>query len=467
MSSTYSCNKYHNDILYNYIYDGWDKLLKSYSRQVNKVGKERCIEQPLCEQTKYKLEFLGSARKLIVYNLFQCAKSKLKLNKKDISYRAFGSTNITSDYDLTVIGEKSPEIAEAMFNTFIKLFQADIVWAMDTNIYIGGYFTNYKSNKTLDSKIIIFDEKYKTQELFTLSPITISAKITMLTFALLKLFEAKLITSDFIFNGITYNHIRDLHKSLFGELQQEIFSNNNLETHYKDHNTTASKYRLMFKYGRELYKDYIYSKKSVDEKKMFELLCKTNYYAIDSYYTHGAINCVVLEVQGNKRFKKHNSYLKNLPAIDYVCAVIENIGDIIHNIKKENKDANKKAILLKYSKNIYRIYYAMSKLQQLDIINSSTNFAELTSRIKTHVLAFRNDSIHNKNITWNVLHYNNSDTVIEIIMKIVNNILPIIFTISLKDISTTTLKQKPNVKNYTRRKKNSKKHIRKYTVSKR
>tara|TARA_Y100001958_G_C21231415_1_gene557196 strand:- start:641 stop:2044 length:1404 start_codon:yes stop_codon:yes gene_type:complete len=442
MSSIYTCNKYQKDILNDYIYYGWGKLLKAYSTQINKIGKERCIEVPLCEQTKSKLELLGSARKLIIHDLFQCAQSKLKLTKKEISYRAFGSTNITSDYDLTIIGEKSPEIAEIIFTTFIKLFNVNTVWAIDTNIYIGGYFTNYKSNKTLDSKIIIYDKQARQQELFTLSPTTISAQVIMLKFALLKLFEAKLITSGFFFNGIEYNHIRDLHESLVGNLQQEMLSYSKPLSHSNEHNDIVGKYRLMFRYGRELYKNYIYDKYTVDETKMFELLCKTNYYAIDSYYTHGAINCVVFEIQGNKQFKKNKGYLKNLPAIDYLCTVIENIGDLTNNIQKENTHANKKGLLLKYSKYIYRIYYAMAKLQKLNKIHSSTNFTVLTSRIKKHVLAFRNDSINNKNISWSLLQYKDAVPIKQIISQIVNDILPVIFKISLNNMALTYSKKK-------------------------
>lgn len=442
MTSKYTCNKYKKNILYDYIYFGWSKLLKEYSTQITKVGKERCIEVPLCEQTKSKLEFLGSARKLIVHDLFQCAQSKLTLTKKEISYRAFGSTNITSDYDLTIIGEKSPEIAEMMFNAFIKLFHVNTVWAMDTNIYIGGYFANYKSNKTLASKIVIYDKKDNQNELFTLSPTTISAQVIMLKYALLKLFEAKLITKTFFFNGIDYNHLHDLHESLTGMLHKEMLTHMPSRSYSKQHDDIVRKYRLMFRYGRELYKKYIYERYTVDETNLFEILCKTNYYAIDSYYTHGAINCVVFEIQGNKQFKKNKHCLKKLPTIDYLCTVIENIGDLEKNIQKEKKHANKKGLLLKYSKYIYRVYYAMGKLQKLHVIQCSTDYTLLTSRIKKHVLAFRNDSINNKNIIWELLQYKDSLTITQIISQIVNEILPVIFKVSLNDVVLTSAKQR-------------------------
>ena len=442
MSLAYTCNKYNTDILHHYIYYGWDKLLKEYSKHINKIGKERCIDVPLCEQSKTGLEFLGSARKLIIHDLFQCAQSKLKLTNKDSSYRAFGSTNITSDYDLTILGENSPEIAEMMFHSFIKLFHVNTVWAMDTNIYIGGYFTNYKSNKTLASKIMLYDSITTKKELFTLSPTTIPAQLIMLNYALLKLYEVKLITSEFFFNGISYTHIRELHESLTSALEREILTYTQPLAYSKHHNDIVSKYQLMFRYGRELYRNYIYENNTIDELKMFELLCKTNYYAIDSYYTHGAINCVVFEIQGNKQFQKNKRCLKNLPAIDYLCTVIENIGDLTNNIQKENIRANKKGLLLKYSKYIYRIYYAMAKLQKLRVIQSSTDFTLLTTRIKKHVLAHRNDSIHNKNIQWGLLQYKDTRTIKQIVSQIVNDILPIIFHISLNNTTRASYKKR-------------------------
>ena len=50
-----STNTYNKDILYHYVYYGWDKLLKEYSNQLTKIGKERCSDVPLCEQTKDRL----------------------------------------------------------------------------------------------------------------------------------------------------------------------------------------------------------------------------------------------------------------------------------------------------------------------------------------------------------------------------------------------------------------------------
>ena len=56
------------------------------------------------------LEMLGSIRKFTVDKLFKC--------QNDIVnnvYKAFGSTNVTSDYDLTLIGAKAPQILWKMF----------------------------------------------------------------------------------------------------------------------------------------------------------------------------------------------------------------------------------------------------------------------------------------------------------------------------------------------------------------
>lgn len=87
-------------------------------------------------------------------------------------------------------------------------------------------------------------------------------------------------------------------------LHKEMLTHMPSRSYSKQHDDIVRKYRLMFRYGRELYKKYIYERYTVDETNLFEILCKTNYYAIDSYYTHGAINCVVFEIQGNKQFKK-------------------------------------------------------------------------------------------------------------------------------------------------------------------
>ena len=43
---------------------------------------------------------------------------KLGLTPEDITYTAFGSTELTSDYDLTILGRKAPQIVKAMFDMF-------------------------------------------------------------------------------------------------------------------------------------------------------------------------------------------------------------------------------------------------------------------------------------------------------------------------------------------------------------
>ena len=57
--------------------------------------------------------------------------------------------------------------------------------------------------------------------------------------------------------------------------------------------------------------------------------------------------------------------------IEYICSIIENLGDFLNNIDAERKRSKKKKrsyILLKYSKQIYRVYYSLGLLLKDDAI---------------------------------------------------------------------------------------------------
>lgn len=59
----------------------------------------------------------------------------------------------------------------------------------------------------------------------------------------------------------------------------------------------------MFEYADKLF-SYLYSSTEKNLDLIFELVCKTQYYSIESYYTPSTVYIIVLSMQGKFNFKK-------------------------------------------------------------------------------------------------------------------------------------------------------------------
>ena len=93
------------DLLQEYLNEGWEAITDNYK---GKTGKEiintdeikgQYFDKLTSLQKKLALEVLGSIRKYLVEAMFKC------LGKTGKNYYiAVGSNNITSDYDVSIIG---------------------------------------------------------------------------------------------------------------------------------------------------------------------------------------------------------------------------------------------------------------------------------------------------------------------------------------------------------------------------
>ena len=109
------------------------------------VGTEGKEEIDGKNRIKFVLERLGQFRKMVVQDLFNLAcrnkANELERNVKEFTQQhsmvIAGSTNLTSDYDVTVNGPYCSDIIELMFNKFYDMFGVTINDSFDTNLYPG------------------------------------------------------------------------------------------------------------------------------------------------------------------------------------------------------------------------------------------------------------------------------------------------------------------------------------------
>lgn len=94
------------------------------------------------------------------------------------------------------------------------------------------------------------------------------------------------------------------------------------------------------------------------EGDIHKLLCRNMYFSLEAAYTNGTVNVVVHEMQARVANL-------NLEKADYVCSMIENYGELIKHISSaSSKDPAQD--VLKYSKYLYRIVYAATKLHDTE-----------------------------------------------------------------------------------------------------
>ena len=154
---------------------------------------------------------------------------------------------------------------------------------------------------------------------------------------------------------------------------------------------------------------------------LFDLMCMTQYYSIEGYYTPCTVNVVVIEMQKGTDL--------NLDKFNYLLAIIENIGDFNIHVKHEINtvdDIIKKKALLNLSKYIYRIYYSLHKLDE-----KNTALSKKLNNIKNDIVSHRSSGNINK-VNFNLINcYNNKHSLKDIInnfndyiMNIIDILLP-------------------------------------------
>jgi hypothetical protein len=280
-----------------------------------------------------------------------------------------------------------PWIRQAHLDTAYDRFRRFAVTVTDFK-YEKGCFRDaisqlYKTQKNIAK----LDNKYSI-----IQPYTKEEKDISIEFAFLKLLHP-FVTKDLPKITFYINKVKNINKEL-KILYNEHFNLIDNKKYSKCTRDIITRTNLNYIYSKKYYHMLYKNSKPID---LIKNVCIAQYFSIDGYYTPSAFNVIVLELQGKKKIK--------LKKIDYICSVIENLGNFIHNIDDELKLKNihTKQILLKYSKYIYRIYYSLAK--------ASTNkkFIKKTEQIRKQIIPHRKDLINIGNLNFKLLDYNHKN----------------------------------------------------------
>lgn len=368
-----------NTIITKYLKLGWAKLISIFVSN-KRFCKEKFIYKNIDHELLYLLNVI---RKYLITKIFNSCKYN---NNKILVY---GSDNLTSDYDLIIIGEKAYKCMFKMFLIFLQIYKNTLFYSLDVNLYVIGIYHNIllKNDNTY-----LYDEKEK---LFTFILKSNEDIKQSLYHSFIKIIDIKFETNNNKFNEYINeaNKLKNIYELKINNQLKKLSKNKKFNHFNSQTKNIIAKYYLYYNQTK-LINNIIYNNKKIqNNKNLFNILSEGFYYSIESYYTQSAINIIVLEIQNNINI----DFDKN----EYLITIIENIGDF-NNHFIINKDYSITYNLIKYSKYIYRICYCLMRL------TNKEKYIKLTNNIKNNILPLRNKKENEiLNINLADLLYNN------------------------------------------------------------
>jgi hypothetical protein len=324
-----------------YMEEGWESLAKKlHATSLGKVGKEKSA---IGHVNVKLMRMLGSVREYYVDLLFRCANTD-----PTTFYKALGSTNVLSDYDLSIAGKDSAKVTWKMFIQFLKKYKSTLPYVFDTNLYpIGFVGTNGLKN-------LFYTEKINEEISRVVCRSSTDWKVCV-NYAFIKLLLPSIST-------FVKQNERNLDKRFITQFQtslkldetlqkrkQKLDVRKKVKRRYNEAtNEIIKRYYLTCVYAQKC-SNVLYHDQSLDS--FITNYCTASYYSIEAYYTPSSMNVVVLQMQG--KF----SNLKFQP-LDYFITACENLGDWLKHLYKGVNVIN----FVKASKYLARICYAMKHI---------------------------------------------------------------------------------------------------------
>lgn len=382
-----SCPITFDQLIREHLEFGWQRLKQTFKSD-RRIAKARVLRPGDRAVLSLRMvELLTAARTFLVEYLFQCYN-----RNRFTTYTAFGSTALFSDYDITLLGENAPELMLQMFYRFVEHYGNTLASAFDTNLYCTGYFSSRNSRSIPESRRI-------ANGLLILQPVTPLQEWQCLSFAALKLplstnraFQARFpLVYRLMVDGRSFQTSTEAQLArveLPVAFQRYSRETQALIRRYTMYARTAKRlYQMLYRSGRS---------ESYFADELFVLACRSNYYAIEAYYTPCTVNVVVLESQAKQKLP--------LRPIEYVCAAIENVGEwVTHHTKfKNEKNVPHEMVMLSLCKYLFRMYSALGHVPG----KHAPACRKLAYAIEHRILVFKAETQpHYADIPFDVIGY--------------------------------------------------------------
>ena len=294
------------------------------------------------------LLFVRSLSRVYIDAHVSAHRSIYGLTPDDFQIVAPGSITLTSDYDVTLMGPKAYKCCQQIINTFTSYGSGHLPEITDSNIYIGpaGILFPDKTTHFLPPWLTIYpisSDQYKPVPFFPIP----TSQIAIVT-------DCKSV------------------KRKYDKIQHGL--------------DIKGAYDTMIKYGKDL--DIIYyrnitTKRYQDEQFFWNTLGNINWYASEAYAAISTILVVVVELQMGHDLSSH------LQNIHYQLCAFENMCDLRDHIGSDTLPTIIDDItLLKYSKYIYRIWYALKRSN--DLTPTDADFFDDVKYVVTNIRGSKN-----------------------------------------------------------------------------
>ncbi len=355
-----------------YLRFGWLYLKQKYMYSSYKVGKEHSSLSVFNRGARNALKLMGAVREHLVEDAYICV-TEIDHVAEQNKYVSYGSTDITSDYDITIYGPQAADIMKDMFSNFIRKHQLSMSHAFDTNLYCNGYYYGIPQHvlKQYPNNIL------SAKEYIAFHPHTPEEQEMCITFALLRwplesipekwrayvqhtkteLDNLRLETDDMdslTEKNANYPYAVDFSNEMdlvitsvkSPSLDDDVHSLS-LEAQIEEEEIRF-RYAFMYEFSKHLY-EILYAEHSPNNPAIdiFRWMCRACYFAMEAYHTPCSINVVVLEMQAK--------LIQKLKPIHYICSVLENAGFLFEHVGH----ASDLRPILKY---MYRVAYALHQL---------------------------------------------------------------------------------------------------------
>ena len=352
------------DTLKLYLEQGWKSLTTIFDTCKDVSGKTKttvpATDRMAAARMTEALSMLAGVRKYAVLNAFQCAKPD-----QDTSMHAFGSTNLTSDYDVTLVGVDAAKVAWRMFKQFYKAHKDVLPRVFDTNIYcIGLFLTSHVNSKHKRQFMPTDNPTYSTyvahaddaKDFLVAAGAKVSATMKSNDVHKFPITKTLLAASRLWLqaNETTLKKQVDALSRLPSTSTTPLPKTDESRELY-------ARYKLQSKYGaKALDMAYAKSAASKSRSEFVKSLLKANFFATEAYFTLEAVNVVVLTLQ-----KKDRAVKKHLTPISYLCTALECLGDFrSHTLADLKSDSPQTTgpLLINGSKYVFRVLHSLEQL---------------------------------------------------------------------------------------------------------
>lgn len=329
----------------------WESLVNAYKKDSKEIY---CLNKSsrVCADA-YNLLLYVRAFTRVYVDVFA---NKYKKEHPDMEFIIAGSTNVTSDYDVTVVGPRSYHFVKEIMHGFYKEFHKQLPLVADTNLYIAPAFlynSKYSRNYPSWLKRTCISDKAEsvTQQTSTCFPLPASPIA---------------IAQDRAVVRKKWNMIR--------EHQTPLSSSQIME-----------RYNKLISIGRKLdkffYTSHKHSTKSkssastsaLTEQEFWKLITSANQTSMESYHAISTVIIIVAEIQMKKD-------IKDLRPEHYMIAAMENYVDLLIHMGP-SPSTSSPMMYVKTSKYVYRIIYCLERARTLS--TSPTNPQAMFSQSQT------------------------------------------------------------------------------------